>query len=323
MGEYQIDANAPAGTVLEALNENIGKTIIGKKSVIKLVFTAFLAGGHVLMEDVPGTGKTRLAKTLAASLAAEFSRIQFTPDLLPSDITGLNIYDRDKSAFVLRRGPVFTNILLADEINRATPRTQAGLLECMEERQVTIDGESYRLPEPFFVIATQNPIETAGTFPLPEAQIDRFVMKLSMGLPTPREELHILDTYMEKDPLKDMKAVVSAETTEAMREQANLVYVHPLIRQYLVDIVNATRDKGRTIMGASPRGTLALLRCAKVFAFLSGRNYVVPDDIKELAVPVLAHRIVLSYGYSGRQDGEALVEDILNKTTTPTEDWTK
>lgn len=308
---------------LQKVTENIGKVIVGKEKLIEFVLTALLAEGHVLLEDVPGTGKTRLAKALASSMDAGFSRIQFTPDLLPSDVTGLNIYDQANSEFVLRKGPVFANILLADEINRATPRTQAGLLECMEEKQVTIDGVSYRLEEPFFVMATQNPVETSGTFPLPEAQMDRFVMKLSMGLPNEKEELKILETYMEKDPLVDLKAVMTVEELLELRDKASKVYVHQDIQKYLVELIQKTRENGKTLMGVSPRGTLAMLRCMKAYAFLQGRNYCIPDDAKVLAVPVLAHRIVMNYGYSRPKEAEQFIEGILNELTVPTEDFTK
>ena len=306
----------------EKVLSNIGKVIIGKEQTARLLLTALLADGHVLLEDVPGTGKTKLAKTLAKSLQADFSRIQFTPDLLPSDITGLNIYDRQKNEFVLRKGPVFTNVLLADEINRATPRTQAGLLECMEERQVTIDGVTYEPGNPFFVIATQNPVETSGTFPLPEAQMDRFMMRLSMGLPRREEELDILDRYMEKEPLSELEHVMDKTELLQAREEANRVFVHKCVQEYMVDIILATRTGDGVMMGVSPRGSLALLRSVKAYAWLSGRNYVIPDDVRALAAPVLAHRILLKHGYGRSGENQALIEKIIAEIPVPTEDFT-
>ena len=302
--------------------DNIAKVIIGKEQTVRLLLTALLADGHVLLEDVPGTGKTKLAKTLARTVAGEFSRIQFTPDLLPSDITGLNIFDSRENDFVLRKGPVFTNILLADEINRATPRTQAGLLECMEERQVTIDGESYLPGRPFFVIATQNPVETAGTFPLPEAQMDRFMMKLSMGLPGKEEELAILQRYMTDEPLDELQSVLTLEELRQAGQEANQIFVHKCVLEYMVSLVDSTRQGGSIIMGVSPRGNLALLRCAKAYAYLDGRNYVTPDDVKALAVPVLAHRLVLGYGSGGSDTARDLIQKLLETTPVPTEDFT-
>lgn len=305
--------------LLEKVVGNIGKVIIGKEEVVTLLLTALLAEGHVLLEDVPGTGKTKLAKSLAKSLDAKFNRIQFTPDLLPGDITGLSIYDQKRGEFVLRKGPAFTNILLADEINRATPRTQSGLLECMEERQITIDGETYPAGEPFFVIATQNPVETLGTFPLPEAQMDRFMMKLSMGLPSKSDECSILERYMKEEPLSDLTSVVTAEEIQKAKNEINEVFVHKCVLEYMVEIVSATRHGENIVMGVSPRGTLALLHCAKAYAYLQGRNFVTPDDIKALAVPVLSHRIVL--GYDKANSTKELVEQILASTVVPTEEF--
>ena len=310
---------AQTGTEFAAkIQANIQKVLVGKEEVTELLLTALLADGHVLLEDVPGTGKTKLAKALAKSLNVQFSRVQFTPDLLPGDITGINVYDRQKNEFTLRKGPVFTNILLADELNRATPRTQAGLLECMEERQVTIDGVSYTPGEPFFVIATENPIESAGVFPLPEAQLDRFLMKLSMHLPSREEELRILDLYMEEDPLHTLTPVVSPEELLAARTETAKIFVHPCIREYMVQIVEATRSADGVLSGVSPRGTLGLLRCVKAYAYLQGRTYVIPDDVRTLAVPVLAHRLVCGFG-SDTESAESRMEAILSGVPVPTE----
>ena len=304
----------------DKITENIGKVIVGKEMVIKYLLTALLADGHVLMEDVPGTGKTKLAKSLARSLNIGFSRVQFTPDLLPSDITGINVFNRKENDFILRKGPAFTNILLADEINRATPRTQAGLLECMEERQVTIDGETMKLDVPFFVVATQNPIESAGTFPLPEAELDRFIMKLSVGLPDKEEEVDILNKYMEADPLDTLESVVSREELIAARDAAMRVKMHECIPDYIASISQASRNHPEISLGISTRGSIALMRCAKAYAFLSGRDYVVPDDVKAVAVPVLAYRIKVGIGIG---NPEKVMAGLLAGIKVPTEDFTK
>ena len=308
---------------IQALRENIEKVIIGKEETIDLLMTALLAKGHVLLEDLPGTGKTKLAKSMAMSIGGEFSRIQFTPDLLPSDITGLKIFDREKNDFVLRKGPVFTNILLADEINRATPRTQSGLLECMEEKQVTIDGEKYRLADPFLVLATQNPIETAGTFQLPEAQMDRFMMKLSMGFLNRAEEVKVLMHYKETDPLESLTKVLEVEDVVKMQEEANEVYVHKCLIEYIASIVEATRRDTGIIMGVSTRGSLALLKASKAYAYIQGRDYVVPEDIRILAVPVLAHRLALNFGYRKEADNKQKLREIVEKQPVPTEEFDK
>lgn len=303
------------------IRKNIEKVIIGKGENIDLILAALLAGGHVLLDDVPGTGKTVLSKSLAKSIDAEFNRIQFTPDLLPSDVTGMNYYNQKESTFVLRKGPAFCNILLADEINRATPRTQSSLLECMEEHQITIDGETLPLNQPFFVIATQNPVETAGTYPLPEAQLDRFLMQLSMGLPTPEEELQIMNRFLLDTPLEELSPVCSIDEIIAMQQEYKNVYIHPELMNYMVQIIQATRTSAEIVSGVSPRGTLALLKAVRAYAFIKGRDYVVPEDIKTLCPPVLAHRLVFPRGSQGRIAGLHMIEKIMNQIPVPTENW--
>ncbi len=309
--------------VIADIQKNIAAVIVGKEGIIKYLMTAMIAGGHVLLEDVPGTGKTKMAKSLARSIDAKFNRIQFTPDLLPSDITGLNIFNQKEGEFLFHEGPVFCNILLADEINRATPRTQSSLLECMEERQVTVDGVTRKLEEPFFVIATQNPIETAGTFPLPEAQLDRFFMQLSMGLPTAEEEQQIMNRFLRNDPLTDLQPVCTGETLRDLQQSYQEIFIHPLLIEYIQKISAATRNASEVAFGVSPRGTLALLRASQAFALVNGREHVVPEDIKELAVSVLAHRLVLHGGVSGTAQNRRVMEKLLDQVPVPTERWEK
>lgn len=308
---------------INAIRNNIGKVLVGKEKLTDLILTSIIAEGHVLLEDVPGSGKTVMAKSLARTIDAAFSRIQFTPDLLPSDVTGLNYYNQKEGEFTFRKGPVFCNILLADEINRATPRTQSALLECMEERQITVDGTTYPLNRPFFVIATQNPIETAGTFPLPEAQLDRFLMQLSMGLPTVQEECAIMERFLTSSPLTELDAVCSAQELIELQKDYLEIQVHPVLMDYIARIVQATRASGDCLGGVSPRGTLALLRAIRAYAMIQGRNYVVPEDIKELAVPVLAHRIIFPAGHTLDKPSVQFIKDILDKIEVPTEEWGK
>lgn len=306
---------------VQLIKESINKVIIGKSETIDMLLTAVISKGHVLLEDVPGTGKTVMAKTFAKSINAEFQRIQFTPDLLPSDVTGINFYNQKLGEFTFRKGPAFGNIILADEINRATPRTQSSLLECMEEHQITIDGETRILDAPFLVIATQNPIETAGTFQLPEAQLDRFIMKLNMRYPDKQEELDIINRFLVESPLETITPVCGKEDIINMQKEAKNVYVHSALKEYIVDIVNATRNLNNVSTGVSPRGTLIMVNAARSYAYIQGRNYVVPEDIKKLAIPVFAHRMVLKIGMTREDNRESYIEQVLESVSVPTEEW--
>ncbi len=308
--------------VLSKIEENVARVIIGKEEVTRLMLAAIAANGHVLLEDVPGTGKTVLAKTIAKSMGCRFDRVQFTPDLLPSDVTGLSFFNQEKGEFTFKEGPVFTNILLADEINRATPRTQSSLLECMAEGQVTVDKVTRKLSAPFFVIATQNPIETIGCFPLPEAQLDRFLMKISMGNMSEAEERMMLDRFIHDEPLESVNAVCTDEEIRRLQSNCRAVYVHDDLRGYIVSLVQATRKHTGTAVpqGVSPRGTLALLRASQGYALVNGRDYVVPEDIKAVALYVLCHRLV---GEFDEMQKRAFVQGLLDSVALPTEDWTR
>lgn len=302
----------------DTLVMNIEKVIIGKRPTVELAVASLLCQGHLLIEDVPGVGKTMLARSLARSLGCSFSRIQFTPDMLPSDVTGVSIYNQVNHEFEFRPGPVMAQIVLADEINRATPKTQAALLEAMEERQVTVDGVTHRLPRPFMVQATQNPIEYEGTFPLPEAQVDRFLMRVRLGYPSTEDEIHVLERQQFQHPLESLEQIVSVEELLAMQEAVKSVYVSPSLKRYIVDLTHRTRQHNDVYLGASPRGSLALYRTAQARAAMLGRDYVLPDDIKLLAIPTLAHRVILGPGARLRDlSSQQIVEEILSNLAVP------
>lgn len=303
----------------DALRVNIAKVVVGKEDVVDKVLAALLAGGHVLLEDVPGTGKTLLSRALAASMDGRFSRIQFTPDLLPADVTGMAVFSPKSENFTFKPGPIFANIVLADEINRATPRAQSAMLECMEEKQVSSDGTTYPLPAPFFVIATQNPVETQGTFPLPEAQLDRFMVQLSMGYPTREEQTAILQRFMQESPQESLRPVANAEQIAQAQKAVRSVRVAPELLDYIGALCEKTRALDDALLGASPRAALALMRVSQSLAAIRGRDYVTPEDIKTMAEPVLAHRLILRTAYGRRGRAAEAVGEVLASVPVPTE----
>jgi MoxR-like ATPase len=304
------------------LLNNLEKVIVGKRLTVETIVVGLLCQGHVLIEDVPGVGKTVLARSLAKSLGCSFNRLQFTPDMLPSDVTGVSIYDQSKRVFEFHPGPVFAQIVLVDEINRATPKTQAALLESMEEKQVTVDGITHPLPSPFMVLATQNPIEYEGTFPLPEAQLDRFLLRVRLGYPNQADEIEILERQQLQHPIELLESVISVEELQEVMQEIKKIYVSKPVKRYMVDLVNRTRQSADVYLGASPRGSLALFRTGQAVAALAGRDFVLPDDIKNLAVPVLAHRVIVGPAARLRElSAEKIVEEILENLPVPGGDY--
>ncbi len=305
-------------SVAERVAQNVGQIIIGKRNEIRLTILGLLSKGHILVEDIPGVGKTMLAKALARSIGCTFSRIQFTPDMLPSDVTGVSIFNQKTREFEFRAGPIMAQIVLSDEINRATPKTQAALLEAMEEYQITVDGITYNLSDPFLLLATQNPIEYEGTFPLPEAQLDRFLMRIQLGYPSPAEELTILSAQQHVHPINNMYQVVSIQELLAAQQAIKEVYVADEIKRYIIDLVNASRQHPDVYLGSSPRGSLALFRTSQARAAMAGREYVIPDDVKALAEVTLAHRIIVGPAARIKDiSSRTIVQDILVTTPVP------
>ena len=304
--------------ILNGVVANVERVILGKTPEVRQAIVAMVADGHLLIEDVPGTGKTMLARALAISMGCTFNRIQFTPDLLPSDVTGVSIYNQKTEDFEWRQGPINSQVVLADEINRATPKTQSALLEAMEERQVTVDGVTRPLPPPFMVLATQNPVEYEGTFPLPEAQLDRFLLRIHLGYPNASDEVAVLEGQQRQHPIETLEAVTSPEEIRAVHSVARDIWVDPQLKQYAVQLVAATRSHDAVYLGASPRGSLALFRCAQASALLAGRDYVIPDDMKLLAHAALGHRVILSPSAQVRnQDARTVIDDVLERVAVP------
>jgi MoxR-like ATPase len=305
-------------SIAERIITNVERVIVGKREELRLTLTALLCQGHVLIEDVPGVGKTMMARSIARSTGCEFKRIQFTPDLLPTDVTGISMYNNKTDDFEFRPGPIMAQVVLADEINRATPKTQSALLEAMEERQVTVDGITHRVPAPFMVLATQNPIEYEGTFPLPEAQLDRFMLRVHLGYPSKTDEIVIMDRQQMVHPIDELEQITDASEVLRLQTAVKAIYVDPLIKQYIVEIVEATRKHESAYLGASPRGSLSLYRVSQAFALMNGRDFVIPDDVKALAYPTLGHRVIVSPSARVKNIGAAgIVNDCLNRVPVP------
>ncbi len=304
--------------VAERILDNVERVIIGKEHEARLALITLLCRGHLLIEDVPGVGKTMLARALARSVGCRFSRIQFTPDLLPSDVTGVSVYQQQSGGFEFRPGPIMAEVVLADEVNRATPKTQSSLLEAMEEDQVTVDGTTHRLPEPFMVMATQNPIEYEGTFPLPEAQLDRFLLRIHLGYPSATDEVLVMDAQQNRHPIDSLEEVTSRSEVIELQAAVRDIYIDPLIKQYIVSLVNATREHESVYLGSSPRGSLGLMRVSQAFALLEGRDFVQPDDIKLLAYSTLGHRVIVSPGARVREiDSAQIVDEAIERVAVP------